>query len=200
MNAKPLNGNRVRLAQAATGISPADYLLGSLESRAAARALLDQAERMKPSLSEHDRDALTIYRGTFWLHGPASPSHQELEGTAIYQRGRELAGTYHSENKDGRKRGRELLKELVGFEIPTDLRELSDDQLEALMAVHLVIFVCRQLPELQQAWFRHLGNLPFPIRVEGTRFLYRTWKGKWEEREKYSAALQQFATRMEAAP
>lgn len=55
MNPKPMNGNGIRLAQAATGISPADFPLCSLESRAAMRALLDQAERMRPA-----RDRLNV--------------------------------------------------------------------------------------------------------------------------------------------
>ena len=61
MTTKPMNGNKVRLAQAATGISPADYPLGSLESRAAVRTLLAYTGRMKPRLSEYDQDALTIF-------------------------------------------------------------------------------------------------------------------------------------------
>ena len=62
MNGKLLNRNSIRLAQAATGISPADFPIGSLESRAAARVLLEQAGRMKPKFSEYEEDALTIYR------------------------------------------------------------------------------------------------------------------------------------------
>src|SRR5678816_2511076 len=85
MNAKHVNRNSIRLAQAATGISPADFPIGSLESRAAARALLEQADRWKPKLSEYDTDALTMYRHCDLLRGlPVSPGILEIEGTALY--------------------------------------------------------------------------------------------------------------------
>jgi hypothetical protein len=69
MGGKSLFLNRLRLAQVATGFSPADFPIGALESRAAARALLDQVDRMKPKLSQYDADARMIYgMSRLWGH------------------------------------------------------------------------------------------------------------------------------------
>ncbi len=64
-------------------ISPADYPLGSSESRAAARALVSE----RTMLSAADTDALTLYRAGHWL---STEELRPLEATAVYQRGKEL--------------------------------------------------------------------------------------------------------------
>jgi hypothetical protein len=149
---------------------------------------------MRPPLSEFDRDALAIHGGTVWLNARMNPNYQDVETTDIYRRGRELFAETVAARKEGRsERVAAILKPLVGFEIPADRRELSSEQLTALIGAHLVIFVIRQLPAFQEAWQQQLSKLPFPIRVEGTRFLYRNWKGDWEEDEEHTAALQNFA-------
>jgi hypothetical protein len=70
----------------ATGINPASFPLGSLQSRAAIRALLLR----RSALSDDDLDALVLYAGAVYLSARMTPSYRELEATAAYQRGTEL--------------------------------------------------------------------------------------------------------------
>lgn len=62
---------------AATGIRPADYAIGSPESRAAARMMLENSKQ----LSQDEEDFLTIYNGGCGLW---------LQDNPAYQRGAEL--------------------------------------------------------------------------------------------------------------
>ena len=87
MDDKPLESKRMRLGwrkEVATGMRPGDYPLGSLESRAAVRAILKDSEP-----SQYDKDARTLH-GTAHLTADMAPSYQDLEETAVYLRGREL--------------------------------------------------------------------------------------------------------------
>jgi hypothetical protein len=70
----------------ATGINPASFPLGSVESRAAIRALLLR----RSALSDDDLDALVLYAGAVQLTARMTPNYRELEATAAYQRGAEL--------------------------------------------------------------------------------------------------------------
>jgi hypothetical protein len=70
----------------ATGINPASFPLGSMESRAAIRALL----LGRSALSDDDLDALVLYAGAVYLDARMKPNYRELEATAAYQRGAEL--------------------------------------------------------------------------------------------------------------
>src|SRR5664280_3726471 len=86
MSAKSLRGKDNRNLLGATNISPADFPLGSPESRAAARAILGSANR----LSQTDEDALTLYSLAVYVNKRTSPSSDDLENTGIYRRGKEL--------------------------------------------------------------------------------------------------------------
>jgi hypothetical protein len=70
----------------ATGINPASFPLGSMESRAAIRALL----LGRSALSDDDMDALVLYAGAVFLDARMKPNYRELEATAAYQRGAEI--------------------------------------------------------------------------------------------------------------
>jgi hypothetical protein len=91
VNGKRLKGNEIRFAQVATGLSPADFPVGSLESRAIARAVLEYAEGIEPQIPQADQDALTLYRGVGYLNATMQPSYSELERTEVYERGQELS-------------------------------------------------------------------------------------------------------------
>jgi hypothetical protein len=54
----------------ATGINPASFPLGSMESRAAIRAMLLR----RSDLSDDDRDALVLYAGAVYLGARMTPS------------------------------------------------------------------------------------------------------------------------------
>lgn len=77
--ANPMNGNGNHSQLPATLPSPADFALGSAQSRAVARFQV-----------KNDHDARAIYSGVnflgiFWL-----PECQAITETAIYQRGKQL--------------------------------------------------------------------------------------------------------------
>jgi hypothetical protein len=64
----------------------ASFPLGSMESRAAIRAMLLR----RSDLSDDDRNALVLFAGAVFLDARMTPSYRELECTAAYQRGAEL--------------------------------------------------------------------------------------------------------------
>jgi hypothetical protein len=191
MQDKPLKHNGVRLAQVATGMSPADFPLGSLESRAIARALLDHAEGMKPQLSEYEEDALTIYRFAPHLldrHG-MSPSLSDVEGTVVYQDGNELhermAAREGSEDPLTLERRREDPFSCVDEML--EQRDIEPPPRDAKWRKPflLVLVYSSILWNLQQAWERQLSYLAFPIKTEGedgdARLYLRQPSGEWRE-------------------
>jgi hypothetical protein len=88
MKANTMIPNRKYPSLPATGINPASFALGSMESRAAVRALL----KRRSDLSDDDLDALIIYAGAVHLDARMKPSYRELEATAVYQRGESCVG------------------------------------------------------------------------------------------------------------
>ena len=82
--------NRKRKQLNPTGISPADYPLGSPQSRAAARAW---AEARNPGISQdvqRDEDALQLYEMIFELNGQVYPDWRAIQDSPIGLRGKEL--------------------------------------------------------------------------------------------------------------
>lgn len=75
-------------------ISPADFPLASPESRAAARSIVTQPNRL-PELNEDKADCMTLYGGTCYLNAPRSPDYMDLGAMAAYARGRELYKQRH---------------------------------------------------------------------------------------------------------
>lgn len=137
-----------------------------------------------------------IYSGTYWLTARMSPDYGDLEATDVYRRGRELSDEQDEAPKVGRsERVAEILETLVGFEIPAplDYRNLTPEQSGAVRGAFFAIL----LPAVEQAWHRRLKDLPFPVRVDGTRFLFRTRSGEWEEDKRNTAALEEFAKRQQ---
>ena len=188
MNAKHVNRNSIRLAQAATGISPADFPIGSLESRAAARVLLEKAGRTKPRLSEYEEDALTIYRHAQLLGRNVCPIFGDVAETAVYRRGQELAkrpsevsadeinaaddGIDWMEQTINNAFGRAGLPRLA---YPPAIRKQA-----VLFTAHRALLLI-----FQQAWERQLPELSFPIKteIEGNdgRLYLRQTSGAWLE-------------------
>jgi len=185
MQGKPLNPNRIRLAQIATGMSPADHPLGSLESRSVARALLDHCTRTKSLASEYDEGALTIYRcARLFLQGDGwsgeSPILSEVEKTPVYQRGRQLADVAPAhEPRENPVAFIEELFERCGIETPPREAEWREPFLWC--TVHAVL-----LQDFKAAWERQLANLPFPIKTEikedwEAQLYSRNAAGEWTE-------------------
>jgi hypothetical protein len=191
MKDKPINRNGIRLAQAATGMSPADFPLGSMQSRAAARAIVDHSERFKPRISQYDQDALQIVSGErMFFVGVAESISREVRATAIY------------------KRGMELELEPRDYDEPAPFDEAPTDRLAKILQSGLqrsgvdvefrpkdvkwhkplVLLLAHQalLAAFKAAWERQLSEIPFPIRVESEddtfRVYYRQPSGRWEEK------------------
>jgi hypothetical protein len=167
MKANSLSAVHIRLAQAATGISPADYPIGSLQSRAAMRVLLDQAESMRTKLSPYDQDALVLYETAPMLTASMSPNYFEVEPTSIYQRGKELSELRREDSEND------------GRDFQTKWQSWVDELAEAGLTMRQY-HDCR-LTRYREAWERQLPNLAFPIRIEGDRVYFRQPKGNWEE-------------------
>jgi hypothetical protein len=113
---------------------------------------------MKPQLSEYDRDALTIYRGTVLLTAPMSPNYQDVEATGVYRHGREISDS-QAANEEPRRTG------------PGRARDLL-----AKAGVTLEWYCRWRLAQFADAWQRRLPHLLFPIKVENERVYFRQWK------------------------
>jgi hypothetical protein len=72
------------LATGSTGLRPGDFPLGSVKSRAVARALVSAR---KPKLTVVDLECLAIVRMTEYLRAGAWPSYREMEKLSVWQRG-----------------------------------------------------------------------------------------------------------------
>src|SRR3982074_298259 len=96
MNRNPLNLNKSDDELPATESSPADFPLGSIQSRAAARALLQtKAPRLSQSV-QFDEDADVVYRIVCeYFDATMDPTYHEVEPTEVYARGKELHDSRH---------------------------------------------------------------------------------------------------------
>ena len=183
MQDKPLQRNGVQMAQVATGMSPADFPLGSLESRATARALLDHAERMKPQLSEYEDDALTIYQFARHLldRQGMSPSFGDVEGTLVYQHGHELHERMPAREVSAREDPFTFVDEML------ERRDIEPPPRDAKWREPALSCVLHRsiLANFSDAWERQLSYLEFPLKVEGkgadNRLYVRQPSGEWRE-------------------
>ena len=194
MKDKSINRNGIRLAQAATGMSPADFPLGSMQSRAAARAIVDHSERSKPRISQYDQDALTIVSGvSLFLCGLELESvSREVRATAIYKRGTqlELEASDSSEptqwDGDGTDRLAEILQsglQRSGVDVEFRPKEVKWHKPLVWLLVQRAL-----LNDFEEAWKRQLPEMPFPVKVESDhdsytfRMYYRQPSGQWKEK------------------
>jgi hypothetical protein len=166
VNGKPLKGNEIRFAQVATGLSPSDFPLGSLESRAIARRVLEHAERMAPQMPQADQDALILYRGVVLLNATMDPSYAELERTAAYVRGEELSteSAIPSNYFESVNSTPATLAFHLGFgRTPErgDLLRFRDVEL-----IHSPGWYVKNVRDFSEAWTRQLTTLPCPLRVD----------------------------------
>jgi hypothetical protein len=193
MKDKSINRNGIRLAQAATGMSPADFPLGSMQSRAAARAIVDHSKRSKPRISQYDQDALTIVSGvSLFLCGLELESvSREVRATAIYKRGTqlELEASDSSEptqwDGDGTDRLAEILQsglQRSGVDVEFRPKDVKWHKPLVWLLVQRAL-----LNDFEEAWKRQLPEMPFPVRVESDddrytfRLYYRQSSGQWKE-------------------
>ncbi len=194
MKDKLLKSNGIRSAQAGTGISPADFPLGSMQSRAAARAIVDHSERSKPRISQYDQDALAIVSGaSLFLCGFELESvTREVRATAIYKRGTqlELEASDSSEPTQWDGDGTDLLAEILQSGLQRSGVDVEFRPNEVRWHKPLVWLLVQKalLNDFEEAWKRQLPEMPFPVKVESDydsytfRLYYRQPSGQWKEK------------------
>jgi hypothetical protein len=188
MAGKSLSAKDNRNLVGATNLSPADFPLGSPESRAAARAILASANR----ISRSDMDARILYGGTCYMNQVMSPSSSDLENTDIYRRGKEIylrrhgpPTLIHLDPHYLRQTSASLQFEIVFKREPKAGDVLQFDQLREWQATHpdgLHIGIKWFI----EAWERQLPEMACPLKQEGGRLFHRLntrySKGlEWEE-------------------
>jgi hypothetical protein len=178
----PLNGNgeSKKSHPFPATVRPGDFPLGSLQSRAAARAML--LEREKPRLTQYDQDALTIYSNVSASYSPrcgwhAQPNGWDLQGNPVYERGWELRQKCHpiipAHLDEHLKR---WTRESGQFELAFGREPECGDILRyeqvarindsRLIETHCYVFT--------EAWNRQLPELPCPKKFEGGRLFIRS--------------------------
>ncbi len=166
--------------------NPADFPLGSPQSRAAARALLQaKAPRMSQSV-QFDEDAYVIYRVVCeHFDATMNPTYHEVEPTEVYTRGKEVRDTRHGPMipfhlDEHAKRSTLASRE---FESAFGCEPKAGDMLRCY---HVGIM---RNPELSSAWLgrffgawrRQLPQMICPLKFEDGRLLKRLTSGSWKE-------------------
>jgi hypothetical protein len=161
-----------------SGLRPGDFALGSLESRAAARAMLDarEADEAKQTeLSDEDLDALVVYRESRWLTARTSPDHHDLEPLPIYKRGKEVHEAFygkaipvHEDPHYQRSTAASFAFELAFHKEPEpgDILRYTDVQANYAQSI-------ADVPFFTEMWKQRLPNLPCPLRIEGDKLFCR---------------------------
>ena len=171
MKDNPLKRNGSSVRQGAAEISPADYPLGSPESRAAARALVSERTALSPA----DSDALTLYNARNWL---STQELRPLEATTVYRRGKELHlrlfGTtgdeYEGDDPLCQRRDRaQRAFEFVFHRDPKSGDTLCESELIECWRRGLLA----DFSAIIAAWQRSLPGLSCPLRIENRRILFR---------------------------
>jgi hypothetical protein len=133
---------------------------------------IEQLERAFPearSLSQDDKDSLTLYWGCSWLRAGVTPTYRELERTSAYARGRGLADQEEHIELAGSPCGAAWTFELLFGRIPRTGDILSIAHLQTLSGIERY-----ELEQFIGAWSRQLPNMPCPLRFNGGQLLKRT--------------------------
>ena len=167
------------------GPKPGDFPLGSAESRAAARAMLDETRKLSP----YEKDCLLISQSETWLTSGTDPNWRDLEDTPFYKRGRELEDAlygpiipYHLDTKAQRQTWASIAFERIHRREPIAGETLRYEEVEkALPAARYKVF----FKACGEAWERRLPNLTFPFRFEDGKLFRRVRNDgrtiTWEE-------------------
>jgi hypothetical protein len=163
--------------------NPADYPIGSPESRAAARAMLDA---MKPApLSERDMDCLTLCRSEHLLFFSMNPDGDALRGTEAYKHGREVWARLHPgepfydgpEEVKARESTGSLgyrLLELTAIVTGREIQPGDKVSFKDFAEITRVLSVARVM-HFVGAWKRQIPSLPCPFKVEGELVFWRSF-------------------------
>jgi hypothetical protein len=150
-------------------LQPSDFPLGSLESRAAARAI---ASARQPKLSQWDRECLLIERICGYLHAGAWPSYSEMEKLPVWQHGWELVKSSPNLPKfveTMRQLGSGKLTNCpfasIEFAAAHGRGPSAEDVLRWTDIKPTI--TAEHLDEWREIWKRRVPEYPFPFRHEG---------------------------------
>jgi hypothetical protein len=186
MHARPLNTKDNRHLLNATALNPADFPVGSLQSRAIARRLSAQMNDVPPA----DQDVLILFGGAVYLNAQMNPGGKDFETTSAYKRGQELwrkrYGATIPSDADSRS-ARATLASIEFERVFGREPEAGDVLTQAVVyASHSSEMIELEYRSFIDAWSRQIPELPCPLRLEATRLCRRmntasSTGGEWEE-------------------
>ena len=182
VNRNPVPKENLGKGKAATAMipHPSDFPLGSPESRAAARAMLQQ----RTMLTLYDKDCLLLYDSTcHYLHGGADPDYSWMQLTEAYKHGREVSDLIngpvipvHLQPDYPRSTFASKLFNLIHQRSPWPGDVLKYEDLALLFCPEETK---QEVEELTAAWARRLTDYPCPYRYEEARTLVLQKDGSW---------------------
>jgi hypothetical protein len=188
-NAKLMNTRIYGLGQGATDSlpKPGDFPLGSPESRAAARALLQR----RTALSPYEADCRVLYSCTVHLRGDADPDSSWMQTTEVYKRGRVISERIdpplipsHLDPEYERRTFASICFWMIHDRVP---RPGDILRFEELAAVWSEENVNAKVQRIQGAWARRLSEPPCPFKGEDGNMLIRQRGGRWKVEEMENA-------------
>jgi hypothetical protein len=167
MSGKSLNRNKSALPATAT-LSPGDFPLGSMLSRAAARSMLATLDP-----PQDDLDAVVLFAGVTLLNARMDPSYPELERSAAYSRGKDLSRQSATVGTDFSFEGSTLATRLFHMAFGRtpergDLLRYEDVKVARSPVWHVL-----HVKEFIAAWNRQILGLPCPLRVDEDNRIFR---------------------------
>lgn len=190
MSAKGFETHKNGNGEGATVLDPkaGDFALGSVESRAAARAMLESRFR----LTQYERDCLALYNGEVYLTAQMWPDYQDLERTEAYKRGQEIHYRFfgppipaHLDERLKRDTTASLCFLVIHGREPKPGDILRYEELVEIWAGERA----KGIKRFGEAWARQIPNLPFPLKFEEGKFYYRSANskppGQWVEDDEH---------------
>ncbi len=176
MSSKQLTGNGQGTRSPATGTNPADFPLGSPQSRAAARAMIERMNYLSPD----DEDALMLLH----LLTGRTLGQEQFRASAVYKRGLELSERRDDSTCLGVDRDRWTIASICfricfGREpVAGDVLRHGDVELAFCPAIREA-----DLRQHEEAWTRQLPNLLFPFKFEDGKVYALEYKDRHTETE-----------------
>ena len=168
---------------ATLSLRPGDFPLGSVESRAAARAKLQHGR----NLSQYDHDCLQIVSLLAYTTYANSPNESDIRHTDVWKRGWELDQAFNpivpshldpfqrEEKRFQRCRDSYLFFYCLHHRLPTTGDILRRDDIEAVWGLKVLE---QSIRAMRAAWARRLPQFPCPVKLEDGRVQLRSADSK----------------------